>query len=119
MPALAEAIRNMRRRPLRSALTAAGVAIGVAALVLLGSLSEKFSRLVAGGRDFAMGQITVTGAGTGGLMGLARGALLGSEQLHRLAEVPGVRMAAPLVMFPVADSPSTLPLTLSPMADEE
>jgi len=115
MPALAEAVRNMRRRPLRSALTAAGVAIGVAALVLLGALSEKFSRLVEGGRDFATGQITVTGAGTGGLMGLARGALLGSEQLGRLSEIPGVQLAAPLVMFPVADSPSTLPLTLSPM----
>ena len=115
MPALAEAFRNMRRRPLRSALTASGVAIGVAALVLLGGLSEKFSHLVAGGRDFATGQITVTGEGTGGLMGLARGALLGHEQLHSLAEVPGVRLAAPLVMFPVADSPSTLPLTLAPM----
>jgi putative ABC transport system permease protein len=115
MPVLAEAIRNMRRRPLRSTLTAAGVAIGVAALVLLGALSEKFSHLVAGGRDFATGQITVTGEGTGGLMGLARGALLGHEQLQRLAEVPGVRLAAPLVMFPVADSPSTLPLTLAPM----
>src|SRR6185369_3735845 len=53
--------------------------------------------------------------GTGGLMGLARGALLGHEQLQHLAEVPGVRLAAPLVMFPVADSPSTLPLTLAPM----
>jgi putative ABC transport system permease protein len=115
MSVLAEAIRNMRRRPLRSTLTAAGVAIGVAALVLLGALSEKFSHLVAGGRDFATGQITVTGEGTGGLMGLARGALLGHEQLQHLAEVPGVRMAAPLVMFPVADSPSTLPLTLAPM----
>jgi len=115
MPVLAEAIRNMRRRPLRSTLTAAGVAIGVAALVLLGALSEKFSHLVAGGRDFATGQITVTGEGTGGLMGLARGALLGHEQLQHLAEVPGVRLAAPLVMFPVADSPSTLPLTLAPM----
>jgi putative ABC transport system permease protein len=115
MRVLAEVLRNLGRRPLRSALTAAGVAIGVAALVLLGALSEKFSRLVAGGRDFATGQITVTGAGTGGLMGLARGALLGSEQLGRLAEVPGVRLAAPLVMFPVADAPSIVPLTLAPM----
>src|SRR6185295_801834 len=115
MPVLGEALRNMRRRPLRSTLTAAGVGIGVAALVLLGALSEKFSHLVAGGRDFATGQITVTGEGTGGLMGLARGALLGHEQLQHLAEVPGVRLAAPLVMFPVADSPRTLPLTLAPM----
>lgn len=38
-----------------------GVAIGAAALVLLGALSEKLSRLVEGGRDFASGQITVAG----------------------------------------------------------
>jgi putative ABC transport system permease protein len=114
MRSLADAIRDVRRRPLRSALSAGGVAIGVVALVLLGALSEKFSRLVAGGRDFASGQITVTGAGTGGMLGLARGAILSSEQLRRLAEVPGVRLAAPLVMFPVADDPSTLPFTLAP-----
>jgi putative ABC transport system permease protein len=114
MSALSEAIRNARRRPLRSALTTAGVAIGVAGLVLLGGLSEKFSRLVEGGRDFASGQITVTGAGTGGLMGFARGALVSSDQLRRLAEVPGVQLVSPVVMLPVADKPSTLPLTLAP-----
>jgi putative ABC transport system permease protein len=115
MSGLVDAIRHVRRRPLRNALTVAGIAIGVAALVLLGALSEKFSRLVEGGREFASGQITVTGAGTGGLMGFARGALLTSEQLHRLSEVAGVRLASPLIMFPVSDSPTALPLTLSPM----
>jgi putative ABC transport system permease protein len=114
MTALDAALRNLGRRPLRSGLTAAGVAIGVAALVLLGALSEKFSRLVAGGRDFAAGQITVSGAGTGGMTGLARGALLSREQLARLAAVPGVRRVAPLVMFPVADTPGALPFTLAP-----
>jgi putative ABC transport system permease protein len=111
---LLDALRNLRRRPLRSALTAGGVAIGVAALVLLGALSEKLTRLVAGGRDFAAGQITVSGAGTGGMIGLARGALLTREQLLALREVPGVRRVAPLVMFPVEDAPGGLPLTLSP-----
>src|SRR5262245_66142209 len=95
MPALADAFRNMRRRPLRSALTAAGVAIGVTALVLLGALSEKFSHLVAGGRDFATGQITVTGAGAGGLLGLARGALLGGGRPQGAVEGPGRRLGAP------------------------
>ena len=107
-------LRNLRRRPLRSALTTAGVALGAAALVLLGALAEKLSRLVEGGRDFASGQITVAAAGTGGMMGLARGALLSGEQLRRLSEVPGVRLAAPLVMFPVMDNSSALPFTLAP-----
>src|SRR3989442_12016548 len=106
-------LRNLRRRPLRSALTTAGVALGAAALVLLGALAEKLSRLVEGGRDFASGQITVAAAGTGGMMGLARGVLSG-EQLRRLSEVPGVRLAAPLVMFPLMDNSSALPFTLAP-----
>ncbi len=107
-------LRNLRRRPLRSALTTLGVAIGAAALVLLGALSEKLSRLVEGGRDFASGQITVAGAGTGGMMGLARGALLSGEELARLSAVPGVRLAAPFVMFPATDGQDALPFTLAP-----
>src|SRR5262245_61800394 len=114
MSALRDALRNVRRRRLRSALTVIGVTIGVAALVLLGGLSERFARLVEGGRAFAAGQITVSGAGTGGIMGFARGATLSSEQLRRLGEVPGVRMAAPIVMFPVSDAPTTMPFTLAP-----
>ena len=109
-----DVLRSLARRPLRSGLTIAGVAIGAAALVLLGALAEKISRLVAGGRDFAAGQITVTGVGTGGMLGLARGALLSNEQLRHLAAMPGVRLAAPLVMFPVADRPTVLPFTLAP-----
>ena len=60
-----EVLRELRRRRVRSALTATGIAIGVAALVLLGALAEKMDRLVSGGRDFATGQITVSGAGSG------------------------------------------------------
>jgi putative ABC transport system permease protein len=114
MTDLIHALRDLRRRPLRSALTAAGVAVGVAALVLLGGLAERAGRLIGGGRDFASGQITVAGAGTGGMMGFARGALLTREQLRRVAEVPGVRRVAPIVMFPVGDAASAFPLALPP-----
>lgn len=112
---LAEAVRDVRRRPVRSSLTVGGIAIGVAALVLLGALSEKLSRLVAGGRDFAAGQITVSGAGTGAMTGMTRGGLLAGEQLQALGEVPGVAHAAPIVMFPVSDVPAALPFSLAPM----
>src|SRR5256885_2298272 len=108
-------LHDVRRRPVRSALTAAGIAIGVAALVLLGALAEKLGRLVEGGRDFATGQITVSGAGTGAGTGMTRGGLLSREQLAALGAVPGVALAAPLVMFPVSDAPATLPFTLAPL----
>jgi putative ABC transport system permease protein len=108
-------LRDVRRRPVRSALTIAGIAIGVAALVLLGALSEKLSRLVAGGRDFAAGQISVSGAGTGALTGMTRGGLLSPEQLAAVQAVRGVSQVAPIVVFPLADQPAALPFTLAPM----
>ena len=75
MPAVREVLRELVRRRVRSALTAAGIAIGVATLVLLGALAVKMDRLVSGGRDFATGQITVSGAGSGGAPGgMIRGA---------------------------------------------
>ena len=115
MPRFTEALRDVRRRPLRSGLTVSGIAIGVAALALLGALSEKLSRLVEGGRDFATGQITVGGAGTGALTGMTRGGLLSGDQLAALRDVPGVAAIAPIIMFPVADAPATLPFTIAPL----
>src|SRR5207245_2806252 len=108
-------LHDVRRRPVRSALTAAGIAIGVTALVLLGALAEKLGRLVEGGRDFATGQITVSGSGTGAVTGMTRGGLLSREQLAALGAVPGVALVAPVVMFPVSDTPATLPFTLAPL----
>lgn len=115
MLALAQALRELRRRLLRSVLTTGGIAIGVVALVLLGGLSEKMSRLVEGGRDFATGQITVSGAGTGAVSGMSRGGLLAADQLQLIAGVPGVAAVAPIVMFPISDLPASLPFTLAPV----
>jgi putative ABC transport system permease protein len=115
MPGFRDALRDIRRRPVRSLLTIAGIAIGVAALVLLGALSEKLSRLIEGGRDFATGQITVSGAGGGAITAMARGSLLGREQILALERVPGVSLVAPLVMFPMSDAPAALPFTLAPL----
>ena len=116
MPAVREVLRELRRRRVRSALTATGIAIGVAALVLLGALAEKMDRLVSGGRDFATGQITVSGAGSGGATGgMIRGALLSSDQLKALPQVDGVASVAPIVVFPLSDGPPPLPFTLAPM----
>ena len=110
------ALRELARRRLRSALTAIGIAIGVATLVLLGALVEKMDRLVRGGRDFAAGQITVSGAGAGGATGgMMRGALVSGEQLAAIAAVDGVADVAPIVMFPVNEGPPPLPFTLAPM----
>jgi putative ABC transport system permease protein len=70
---------------------------------------------VEGGRDFATGQITVSGAGTGALTGMTRGGLLSQDQIAELRTVPGVAFVAPIVMFPVSDAPASLPFTLAPL----
>src|SRR5262245_9044212 len=112
---LAQVVREFRRHAVRSLLTMLGIAIGVTALVLLGALSEKTSRLVEGGRDFGAGQITVSGTGGDVGTGMTRGALVSAEQLAALRNVTGVADVAPIVMFPVGDGPA-LPFTLGPLA---
>jgi len=112
---LRQAIRELWRHAIRSLLTAGGIAIGVGALVLLGALSERTSRLVEGGRDFGAGQITVSGSGGDIGTGMTRGALVGGEQLAALAKVPGVSAVAPIVMFPVSENPTSMPFTLTPL----
>jgi len=112
---LRHAIRELRRHALRSMLTAGGIAIGVGALVLLGGLSERTSRLVEGGRDFGAGQITISGAGGDIGTGMSRGALVAGEQLDSVRQVPGVSEVAPIVMFPVSESPTSMPFTLAPL----
>src|SRR5262245_23927301 len=115
MSMLRHALRDLGRRKLRHGLTAAGIAIGVAALVLLGALSEKLSRLMLGGRLFASGQISVSGAGSRAVEDVTRGGLISGEQLRALERVAGVRTVAPIVMFPVAESPGGLPFSLAPV----
>lgn len=112
---LRHALRDLGRRRMRHGLTAAGIAIGVAALLLLGALSEKLSRLMLGGRQFASGQISVSGAGSRALADVTRGGLIAGEQIRALERVPGVRAVAPIVMFPVAESPGGLPFSLAPV----
>lgn len=114
MARVLEAVRELRRRPLRSALTVGGIAIGVGALVLLGALSERLTRLVGGGRDFATGQITVSGVGGSAVTGMTRGGLVSGDQLLVLGAVPGVAHVAPIVMFPVGDT-VPMPFMLPPM----
>ncbi|HWP64468.1 MAG TPA: ABC transporter permease [Candidatus Limnocylindria bacterium] len=115
MSILRHALRDLGRRKLRHGLTAAGIAIGVAALVLLGALSEKLTRLMLGGRLFASGQISVSGGGSRAVGDLTRGGLIAGEQLRALERVSGVRAVAPIIMFPVAESPGGLPFSLAPV----
>jgi putative ABC transport system permease protein len=54
-----EALANVLRRKLRTALTVLGIVIGVFALTVMGALAEKLNVLVAGGDDYFSTRIFV------------------------------------------------------------
>ncbi|MBI5230658.1 MAG: ABC transporter permease, partial [Coriobacteriales bacterium] len=61
-------LRNIFRRKLRAFLTIFGIAIGVLALVVMGSIAEKLQLLVDGGTQYYGDKVVVTGkAAMGGM----------------------------------------------------
>jgi putative ABC transport system permease protein len=92
-----EALRNLRGRPGRTLLTVAGIAIGILALVVVGSLAERLHEIV--GRSMAINGGTV--------FALIDDAVLvrGDEQTVRraaraLARLDGVAQIVPEVVLP-------------------
>src|SRR6476646_12093955 len=63
-------LRNLIRRPVRTALTIVGITIGIWALVVFGSMANKINALVAGGSGYYADKITVADA-SGQLGGFA------------------------------------------------
>lgn len=76
---------NIGRHKLRSFFTIAGVAIGIVAFVVLGSLSERLTMMVRGSEQFFAHHIRVVAQQTDYM----RGFLL-TDQLQLIAEQPGV-----------------------------
>jgi len=52
-------LRNIFRRRMRAFLTISGIAIGVFALVVMGSIAEKLTLLVDGGVDYYQGKVVI------------------------------------------------------------
>ncbi len=58
-------LRNIFRRKLRAFLTIFGIAIGVFALVVMGSIAEKLTLLVDGGVEYYQGKVVDRAQGRG------------------------------------------------------
>ena len=97
MRAILDAFQNLRGRSARTALTVAGIAIGILALVVVGSLAERLHEIV--GRSMALNAGTVFAVIDEGL--LARG---DSAAVRRagteLAHMSGVAGVVPEVVLP-------------------
>jgi putative ABC transport system permease protein len=84
-------LRNIFRRKLRAFLTIFGIAIGVFALVVMGSIAEKLTLLVDGGVKYYEGKVVivpkVAGATSGGSNMLSIDKRRDIERVHGVAAV--------------------------------
>jgi putative ABC transport system permease protein len=83
-------LRNIFRRKLRAFLTIFGIAIGVFALVVMGSIAERLTLLVDGGVEYYQGKVVVvpakaTNAGSAALLSIDTRRDL--ERIHGVAAV--------------------------------
>lgn len=93
---MSEAISNIWRRPLRTALTILGIVIGVFALTVMGALAEKLNVLVDGGDEYFRTRIFVFDEGAAsGFQASSRPVT--RDLVERIEELPGVDRATPVL----------------------
>jgi putative ABC transport system permease protein len=91
-----EAIANIWRRPLRTALTILGIVIGVFALTVMGALAEKLNVLVDGGDEYFRTRIFVFDEGAAsGFQASSRP--ITRDLVDRVETVDGVDRATPVL----------------------
>jgi putative ABC transport system permease protein len=96
MHSMAEAISNIWRRPLRTALTILGIVIGVFALTVMGALAEKLNVLVDGGDEYFRTRLFVFDEGAAsGFQASARP--ITRDMVERIEELQGVDRATPVL----------------------
>jgi putative ABC transport system permease protein len=93
---MTEAISNIWRRPLRTALTILGIVIGVFALTVMGALAEKLNVLIDGGDEYFRTRIFVFDQGAAsGFQASARP--ITRDLVDEIATLEGVDRATPVL----------------------
>jgi putative ABC transport system permease protein len=93
---MTEAISNIWRRPLRTALTILGIVIGVFALTVMGALAEKLNVLVDGGDEYFRTRLFVFDEGAAsGFQASARP--ITRDLVEQIEALPGVDRATPVL----------------------
>lgn len=106
-------LRNLGRRKVRTGLTILGITIGIWALVVFGSMANKITALVDGGKTYYAGKIIVTDA-TGSQGGFST-APLQLETADKLKAVDGVDVVVPTVMLLMDDQAPTVSMGIPPI----
>ncbi len=117
-----EALRNIWRRKVRSALTIFGVAIGVFALTTMGALASSLNHSIGVGLDYYSHRIILGASGGGGLEpGLSTGPRVPDSLAQQAAVIDGVDQAYPTISLVASDSRSgfgSAPLILGSPPDQ-
>lgn len=97
-------LRSIFRRKVRALLTIFGIAIGIFALVVMGSLAEKLNKLIAGGLEYYGTRITVQDAKSG--MSFFGGTPIAVSKINEIKKIEGVKSAYPSVEMLKDEAPS-------------
>lgn len=114
-----EIFRNLWRRKFRTFLTVFGIAIGIFAFTVMGSLALKLNKMIDGGKKYITGQITIMPKGSSAEgMGGGGGSILPIDTLNKIAAVEGVDKVGAIVNLsleePDPDNPSGMNMGVPP-----
>lgn len=107
-------LRNVFRRKGRALLTIFGIAIGVLALVVMGSVAEKLQLLVDGGVKYYADKVIVTDGSTFAGFGMSP---ISSEVLDKVEDMDGVERGSVVLNFLLEDDVQTISMGTPPMVE--
>jgi putative ABC transport system permease protein len=92
-------LRDLGRRKLRTGLTITGIAIGIMALVVFGSMANKMNALIGGGSKYYADKVTVT------VGSMYSGSIqpLSLSDVDKIRNVEGVAAATPTIDMMLSD----------------
>jgi putative ABC transport system permease protein len=97
-----EVLRNMWRRKFRTLLTVLGIAVGIFAFTVMGSLALKLNKMIDGGKKYITGQITIMPKGTS-FTTMSAGSSLPLDVLNGISKVEGVEAVAGGIELPLEE----------------
>ncbi|MEI8143214.1 MAG: ABC transporter permease [Candidatus Berkelbacteria bacterium] len=83
-----EIFRNIWRRKFRALLTITGIAVGIFAFTVMGSMALKLNKMIDGGKRYITGQITISPKGSDFMSGTS--GTMPVDLLDKIAKVDGV-----------------------------
>jgi len=107
-----EILRNMWRRKFRTFLTVVGIAVGIFAFTVMGSMALKLNKMIDGGKKYITGQISVMPKGTDFATGQMSG-MLPIDTLNKIAKVEGVEAVEGSVSLALDEPNPDEPISVS------